>query len=112
MELAPTAYYPREVPLAKQIAPGTWAWTASHIVGVDSTQKQISITFDFPRGEIEHIVLHGIKPFSSIRLYGIHWRTDPQFERYRAGWVYNPADQTLLIKLEHRQERETVDILY
>lgn len=110
--VAPSAYYPREIPLTAQIGHGVWAWAASRILSVDSTKNETAITFDFPVGDIEHIVLHGIKPFRGIHLYGIPWRTDPNFERYSAGWVYDAADETLFIKLEHRQQKETVDIIY
>jgi hypothetical protein len=110
--IAPDAYYPREIPLGTQVGTGVWAWAASRITSVVSTRNQLAVTFDFPVGRIEHIVLHGIKPFTGIRLYGIAWRSDPEFERYNAGWVYDAASKTLFIKLQHRRQDETVDIVY
>ena len=110
--IAPESYYPREIPLASEIGDGVWAWAASHVTSATSTQNETSITFDYPAGQIEHIVLHGIKPFTTLHLYGIAWRSDPQFEQYNAGWVYDAKTETLLIKLQHRQQQEKVDIIY
>ncbi len=110
--IAPDSYYPREIPLASQIGDGVWAWAASHITSATSTKNETSVTFDYPVGQIEHIVLHGIKPFNAIHLYGIAWRSDPQFEQYNAGWVYDAKSETLLIKLQHRRQQETVNIIY
>ncbi len=110
--LTPNTYYPREISLASKVGQGVWAWAASRIVSVDSTQKQIAVTFEFPVGQIEHIVLHGIRPFTGITMYGLAWRSDPEFERYAAGWVYDQTTETLFIKLQHKQQDETITINY
>jgi hypothetical protein len=41
------------------------------------------------------------------------YRTDPQFERYdSSGWSYSSAEQTLLLKMKHREETEHIRIFY
>ncbi|HUX22916.1 MAG TPA: hypothetical protein VMW69_16890, partial [Spirochaetia bacterium] len=82
------------------------------ITAVSSTQNQLSLTFDYPVGQIEHIVLHGVKALTGVHLYGIAWRSDPEFESYNAGWIYDEATQTLFIKLQHQHQEESVDIIY
>lgn len=106
------AYYPHAISLAAKLGRGTWAWAASTISSVDATKNEVAITFDYPAGAIEHIVLHGIKPFKEIKLYGTPWHAARSFERYRAGWFYDPKDKTLFVKLDHRKQKETIDIIY
>lgn len=108
----PSAYYPHETPLTTQVGQGVWAWTASRITSVDSTAKALSVTFRFPAGAIEHIVLHGIKPFLSVKMFGVQWGSVPQFEQYASGWAYQKSTQTLFIKLQHRSQDETVTLEY
>jgi len=110
--VAPDAYYPREISLAGSGDPGVWLWAASKLVSADSSPQALTVTLDFPAGMAEYLVLGGVKPFTGIKLYGTPWASDPQFEQYNAGWVYDPVTQSLYVKLFHQVQQESIEIDY
>ncbi|MDR2052136.1 MAG: hypothetical protein LBP80_01870 [Treponema sp.] len=100
-------------PHAERIAGGIngWAWTAASSVSVTQNGDITDIAVSFPAGETHYMMLRGIKPFTKIQLYGIDYRTDPQFERYdSSGWSYSSPDQTLLLKVKHQNPVEHIVI--
>ncbi|MBN2051749.1 MAG: hypothetical protein JW760_14960 [Spirochaetales bacterium] len=105
-------YYPRERSLADYFGNGSWSFSSAETVAVTPGQNMYSISFTYPRGETHYIALHGIPPFSRMRLLGIDWKGDPIFQYYYSGWYYDPDTSTLFIKLRHRTERETIEIYY
>ncbi|MDR0689918.1 MAG: hypothetical protein LBG08_06615 [Spirochaetaceae bacterium] len=98
-------------PHAVSVGPGgIWAWTAAPISSVQENNV-LDITVSFPVGETHYIMIRGIRPFSKIQLYNIDYRTDPQFERYdSSGWSYSSSEQTLLLKIRHRNPEEHIRI--
>jgi hypothetical protein len=59
------------------------------------------------------MLIRGLRPFVKIQLYGIDYRTDPQFERYdSSGWSFSSSEQTLLLKLKHRSQVEHIRVFY
>ncbi|MDR1107891.1 MAG: hypothetical protein LBL19_02530 [Spirochaetaceae bacterium] len=89
---------------------GIWAWTTAQISAVRE-DTVLDIAVSFPAGETHYMMIRGIRPFSKIQLYGIDYRTDPQFERYdSSGWSYSASEQTLLLKLRHRSPVEHIRI--
>ena len=59
------------------------------------------------------MIIHGVKPFTSIEIYGLAFRTDPRFEIYNSsGYVYDPAAETLLLKYRQRSAAETVRLYH
>jgi hypothetical protein len=102
-------------PHAVRIGPpegGMWAWTAA---AVSSAQENniLDIAVSFSEGDTHYMMICGIRPFSKIQLYGIDYRTDPQFERYdSSGWSYSSSEQTLLIKMRHRAVTEHIRIFF
>jgi hypothetical protein len=104
---------PESYPHAVNIGPssdGIWAWTAA-AVSSDRESNILDISVSFPAGDTHYMMIRGIRPFSKIQLYGIDYRTDPQFERYdSSGWSYSSSEQTLLIKMRHRDAVEHIRI--
>jgi hypothetical protein len=99
--------FPRAEPVAGGI--NGWVWTAVSSVGVVQNGDITDISVTFPVGETHYMMLRGVKPFAKIQLYGIDYRTDPQFERYdSSGWVYSSLEQTLLLKIKHQNPVEHI----
>jgi len=105
-------YYQHEISLHKEIAPGAWVLTSADIHSIDINNRAAVIDLSFPEGMSHHMIIQGIPPFARMQLYGINWVSDPSFEAYSSGWAYDAASETLFIKLQHRQERETVRIFF
>jgi hypothetical protein len=100
-------------PRVERIAGGIngWAWTAGSSIAVTQSGNITDIAVTFPVGETHYIILRGIRPFTKIQLYGIDYRTDPQFERYdSSGWSYSSSEQSLLLKVKHQQTVEHIVI--
>jgi hypothetical protein len=92
---------------------GVWAWTAAGSIQTTVEQNVLDIEVSFPVGEEHYMLIQGLRPFARIQLYGMDFRTDPQFERYdSSGWVYNAARQTLLLKMRHQTPVEHVKIFW
>jgi hypothetical protein len=104
------AYYPKSVWLMDN---GLWAWTAASSVRASSINGDINLSFSFPVNMSHHVIIRGVRPFTRIQIHDTDWRTDSQFERYdSSGWVYFPQDQTLVLKLRHRETVENIRIIY
>jgi hypothetical protein len=100
-------------PRTERIAGGIngWAWTAVSSIAVTQNGNITDIAVTFPIGETHYMILRGIRPFTKIQLYGIDYRTDPQFERYdSSGWSYSSSEQSLLLKVKHQQTVEHIVI--
>ena len=110
--LNPGEYYPH----AAAIGAGTsniWAWTAAPSVSAVQNEETLDISVSFLVNETHYMLIRGVRPFGRIQLYGIDFRSDPQFERYdSSGWVYYPADQTLVLKMKHRSATELIRIFF
>jgi hypothetical protein len=100
-------------PRARRIAGGVngWAWTTVSAIDVTQNGNITDIAVSFPVGETHYMILRGLKPFTKIQLYGIDYRTDPQFERYdSSGWSYSSSEQSLLLKVTHQNPVEHIVI--
>ncbi len=106
------ARYPHQVSLYSSLSPGSWIWTAGQISYMKMEKEEYRIGIRYPADEVHHIIFQGIKPFQTLRLYGIPWKMDPAFEAYPAGWVYIRETETLLIKLRQRSEEEELVIVF
>ena len=108
--LNPLDTYPRALAIN---ATGTWAWTTAEAVSAVQQTDVTDISVTFPAGETHYMIIRGISPFSRIQLYNMDFRTDPQFERYdSSGWSYVPQEQTLLVKMKHRENVEHIRIIF
>jgi hypothetical protein len=103
---------PRTVPFQLDTATSIWIWTGAPIrAALDG--NAIDIATDFPVGTTHYLLVRGVKPFVKIQLYGIDFRTDPRFERYdSSGWAYSQSEQTLMLKIKHRNPTEHIRIVY
>jgi hypothetical protein len=110
--LNPGAYAPRALSIGAPVN-SIWAWTAAQAVSAVQENNILDISVTFPAGEAHYMIVHGIRPFTRIQLYGMDFRTDPQFERYdSSGWSYAASEQILLLKMKHRGTVEHVRIVY
>ena len=110
--LAPLDTFPKAIMLDTS-ANGIWAWTAAQAISTVQQNDTLDINVRFPAGETHYMLIRGIRQFSRIQLYGMDFRSDPQFERYdSSGWVYYPQEQILVLKMKHRTAEERVRIIY
>jgi hypothetical protein len=107
--LKPTEYYPH----ATQLTDEHWAWTASPSVNASFINGNMNITFNFPTAMTHYVMIRGVRPFLRIQIHGMDWRSDSQFERYdSSGWIYNPQEMILVVKLRHRTPVDNIRIIY
>ena len=111
-------YYPHIDIIANATNSGNnkpiWAWTIARDIGfTKKSNGDVTLTIDFPQGEINHTIINGIKPFRRIDIYDIAFRTDPNFESYNSsGYVYNAETQTMFLKSLHKVQRESIKLYY
>ena len=105
-------FMPRIISLKNELNPGSWIATCSENVDIKKMPGEIRIKTSFPAGSIEYIIIQGAPAVKGFKLYGTDWVSDPSFERYSAGWVYQEETKSVLIKLQHKTETEEITILY
>ena len=104
-------FSPRVIDLTNQVGTGSWLFTAAEDARINSDNKSISLDLKYPKGQVHHIIISGIEPFDRILLHGIRWKSDPRFQRYSDGWVYDSVNKVLYIKIRQRAEKETIRIM-
>ncbi len=112
MYLGSYRYMPRFISLKNELSPGAWIATCSENVDIKKMPGEIKIKTSFPAGSVEYIVIQGVPEVKGFQLYGKDWVSDPSFERYSAGWVYQKETNSVLIKLQHNNENEEIIIKY
>ena len=112
MYLGSYRYMPRIISLKNELNPGAWIATCSENVDIKKMPGEIRISTSFPANSIEYIVIQGVPEVKGFSLYGKDWVSDPSFERYSAGWVYQKETNSVFIKLQHKQETEEITIKY
>ena len=112
MYLGSYRYMPRIISLKNELNPGAWIATCSENVDIKKMPGEIRISTSFPAEAIEYIVIQGVPEVKGFSLYGRDWVSDPSFERYAAGWVYQKETNSVFIKLQHKQETEEITIKY
>jgi hypothetical protein len=105
-------YYPHHVSLSGALGSQGWVWTSAQNFQASQGGSSIRLSFDYPVNETHHFVVSGIEPFSSITLFGIKWKSDPRFQFYRSGWLYDEAEKNLYAKITHSEQREELLISY
>ncbi len=105
-------FSPRFVDISDYTGKDSWIFTAAESVRITSSDEGLDIDLNYPRGQIHHVILKGIKPYDRILLHSIVWKSDPRFQRYSDGWVYDSVNQTLYVKIRQRAARETISIRY
>ncbi|MCL2008643.1 MAG: hypothetical protein FWG77_11235 [Treponema sp.] len=110
--LSPTNTLPRPVQVSAS-PDHVWALTTAPSISSTYQNDTLHIAVNFPVGETHYMIIRGIRPFSRIQLYNIDFRTDPRFESFESsGWSYSAAEQTLLVKMQHRSQLENIRIIY
>lgn len=91
-----------------------WAWTiADDMTFKRDAENSIIIGASFNQNQIHHMIIKGIKKFSSIDIYGISYRTDPRFESYNSsGYVFENDTESLLLKYRQRSPVEEIKLYY
>jgi hypothetical protein len=98
---------------AQAAGSGFWAWTAASSISRNVVSDRMDITVNFPAGETHYMIIRGIRPFASLLFNNVNANQDNLFERYDySGWVYLPAEQTLLVKFRHRLPAERITVIY
>jgi hypothetical protein len=93
--------YPREVSLYSQLGPGHWFYTIATINSIDITPNRYTFSISYPKSRLHFLFFRGlneIDPSSGMKLFGITWRNDRDFEIYNHGRYYNPDTKTLMVK--------------
>lgn len=109
--IADNPYYPREVSFYRDVAPGVWAWTCATKLGVETSPSGYVFNVVFPLGLSHFMTFYGIKPFTSIKLYGIEYSPDAQFEMYNvSGYLYRRQSGALYLKMRHKAEVEKIEL--
>ena len=86
---------------------------AKDITYTQAAETGLTLSVDFPEGQIHHVIFKGIPKFNTIYIYNMAYRTDPRFETYNSsGYVYKEEGYTLLLKSKQKQEVETVQMTY
>jgi hypothetical protein len=93
--------YPREVSLYSQLGPGHWFYTIATVNSIDITPNRYTFNISYPKSRLHFLFFRGlntIDPSSGMKLFGITWRNDRDFEIYNHGRYYNPDTKTLMVK--------------
>lgn len=111
-DLTENPYYVRQEPLDQILGSGSWMLTAAYSQNIQKNDRETVLTVNFPKGSTHYFAIKGIKPFVRIYMHGTKWPSDPNFQRYSDGWVYDKTRETLYVKLKHRVDNERIRILY
>jgi len=110
--IAGNRYLPREIPLYSYLYPGSWIWTASQVIDIETAEDVYTFSLSFPVKGSHYLIIQGLAPFSKLELRGIPWQPDARYFQYSDGWFYEAESQTLFLKLTHKKEIEKVIIRY
>ncbi len=102
-----SSYTPRVIDLG---AGREWMWTTAANVRFQPGNTSV-LSFQFPQGGIHHFAVFNVEPFDQIQMHGIPWKSDPEFQRYSDGWVYDVRSKTLFFKIRHRATRQEIRII-
>ena len=90
-----------------------WAWTCADKIKSSIESDETVFNIDFPEGSTHYVIFRGLDQFHSIYIYDMAFRTDPRFETYNSsGYVYKKNTSALLLKSRHKQQTETVRLVY
>lgn len=111
-------YYPHFELLGEDNGAPVWAYTVANAIDYQTHRMAdgkltVTLSMDFPQTLSHHTIFGGLKPFSTIYIYDISFRSDPRFETYNSsGYVYKMDTSLLLLKSRHRQKTERVRLIY
>lgn len=111
-ELSENPFYLKQENLIKYLGTGSWILTCAQSYDVQKTPRETTLSIDFPKGSTHYFAVKGVKPFVRIYMHGSKWPSDPNFQRYSDGWLYDKNAEILYVKIKHRVDRERIRILY
>lgn len=111
--LVSNPYYPHYVVLKNKDGKKMWAWTASDRISYSEKDGVGTITTKFPVGEIQHLIVNGVAPFSKIEIYNLSYHGDARFETYNtSGFFYKENTRNFFMKSRHKTENEIIKFTY
>ena len=110
--IAGNTFLPKYISLSESLNPGAWVWTAGENFIARREGSTIRLSFDYLEDGTHHFLLRGLEPFTGISFFGIQWKSDPRFQFYGSGWLYNENEKTLYVKITHRNRNEQLIITY
>ncbi len=106
-------FYPHFKVLTRASGRLIWAWTCSPSITYSEQNNEATIAINFPKGEINHAYIQGIRPFTEIEIYGLSFHSDPRFESYNSsGFIFKDNKNVLLLKSRHKSETEIIKLIY
>lgn len=109
---AENPWYPRMIPLYEELGAGSFIWTIADFLQVDIGTPETRFRLAYPRNQTHYVLMHGIPPFSSMQLFGLIWRNDPNFEAYIKGRHYEQRTDTLMIKYTDDSTQQDIILFY
>ena len=111
--LVDNPFYPHYKVLSRTAGGVIWAWTCAPSITYSAQNNNATISINFPKGDIHHIIFNGIIAFNEIEIYGVSFHSDPRFESYNSsGFIYKETKNSLLLKSRHKAETEIVRLTY
>ncbi len=101
-------FYPHTAWLKDQTGENIWIWTIGEWTRISKSDSSLTMVVDFPEGKIHHMIIQNIPDFNRLYLHTIKWNTDPLFQRYSDGWLYDAEQDTLFLKIKHLTTDEAV----
>ena len=118
--IPPAAVYPLIEPLASYfphtvaVYPRYSIWTCASDAALYFPRAGVlDIAVEFPTGQAHYVVIRGVHDFYGIQVRGTTYNSDTRFEAASApSCRYIAGEDTLFIKVQQREERETIRIFY
>ena len=111
--LVDNPFYPHNKVLSRTPGGVIWAWTCAPSISYSAQANSATISINFPKNEINYIIVNGIISFSEIEIYGLSFHSDPRFESYNSsGFIYDDTKNALFLKSRHKSETEIVRLTY
>jgi len=111
--LANNPYYPHEMSFARDVEPGVWAWTCAPTLTVEGSSSHRVFSATFPVGLSHYMAIYGVRGFSGIKLYGIDYSPDAQFESYNvSGYLFKSSAAVLYLKMRHKADVERIELTF
>jgi hypothetical protein len=108
------AYYPRSTVLLSSRNRRVWVWGIARSFSYTADARgDVTLEIDFPSEAGHYAIVKGVEPFRTVEIYGMSFRSDPNFEMYdSSGYVYDEEKRTLYLKSYHRTPLESVRLTY
>jgi hypothetical protein len=93
----------RVTPLAEPFERGAFLLSAARLTSLQSTSSEIVVEISNIPNRTHYLIMHEVPAFSSMELFRLNWRNDPNFENFSRGRNFNASAGTLKIKYTDTQ---------